>query len=80
MRKNLIKTEEALEAKINEGSEASSILNDHRKNAKKVPRPDEQAEKPLNPEVKSPTLPPNPISETASEDQQSQVDLLSETQ
>ena len=53
MRKNLIKTEEALEAKINEGSEASSILNDHRKNAKKVPKPDDQADKP-NPELKSP--------------------------
>lgn len=53
MRKNLIKTEEALEAKINEGSEASSILNDHRKNAKKVPKPDDQADK-QNPEVKSP--------------------------
>ena len=42
LRKNLIKTEEALEAKINEGSEASSILNDHREKALKVPKLDDQ--------------------------------------
>ena len=41
LRKNLIKTEEALEAKINEGSEASSILKDHRKNVNKVPKIDD---------------------------------------
>lgn len=36
LRQNLIKTEEALEAKINEGSQASSLLDAHRKNVKKV--------------------------------------------
>ena len=36
MRKNLIEIEEAHEAKICEGSKASSILNDHRKNMKKL--------------------------------------------
>lgn len=45
LRKNLIKTEEALEAKINEGSQASSILNDHRKNMKKVKPDGDQIEK-----------------------------------
>jgi len=36
IRKNLIMTEEAQEAQICEGSQASSILEDHRKNKKKI--------------------------------------------
>ena len=36
MRKNLIETEEGWEAKICEGSQASSILNDHRKIMSKI--------------------------------------------
>ena len=36
MRKNLIETEEGWEAKICEGSQASSILNDHRKIMNKI--------------------------------------------
>ena len=36
LRKNLIMTEEAQEAQICEGSQASSILEDHRKNKKKT--------------------------------------------